>query len=250
MFILSPLVLALLSVSSAAAFFDEIVALKAELQVWEEAHAADFSDVVARLDDLTAPAFADVASNDWFNAYVSSLAEWGIVSGYKDASGNSTGEFRPANPVTIAEVLKMAMEAAKVEQGNCTSDPAHAEARGHWSQVYVVCGERMNMRLMSANAALELNRPAKRAEVVAIVHDAFGDEVLPVYSSFRDVAGHPFEADIATASLYGMVSGDKDGEGRQIGTFRPDASINRAEVTKIIYERIKREARETLATSM
>ena len=85
----------------AGAFFDEIVALQDELQVWEQANAADFSDVIEQLQDITGPVFRDVADNDWFNPYVASLAEWGIVSGFKDDRGRPTGEYRPGNQVTI-----------------------------------------------------------------------------------------------------------------------------------------------------
>lgn len=221
-----------------AQFFDEIVALQEELRVWEESNAADFSDVIEQLDDITGPVFRDVTNDDWFNPYVASLAEWGIISGFKDSNGRPTGEYRPGNNVTIAEVLKMAMEAAQINTDNCTNTPLHPQAVNHWARPYIACAEAMGVRLMDPRQPAELNRPARRAEVLTVLHDTFQDEVLPLYSSFSDTQGHRYEADIAYANLYGIVSGDTK-NGVETGTFRPDDSINRAEVSKIIYEKLK-----------
>ncbi len=234
------LTLFVLAVTTAGAqFFDEIVALQQELQVWEAANAADFSDVIAQLEDITGPVFRDVTEDDWYNPYVASLSEWGIVSGYKDARGRPTGEYRPGNRVTIAEVLKMSMKAAQVNELACTNTPLHPQASDHWARLYVACAENLGVRLLDPRLPADLNRHAKRAEVLTIIHDTFGDDVLPLYSSFVDTQGHRFEADIAYAYLYGIVSGDTSVEGVEVGTFRPDDAINRAETAKIIYEKLK-----------
>ncbi|TSC60844.1 MAG: Uncharacterized protein Greene041662_10 [Candidatus Peregrinibacteria bacterium Greene0416_62] len=226
------------------AFFDEVILLKQELQTWETTQAADFTAVVAQLDNITAPVFRDVPADAWFNPYISSLAEWGIVSGYRNAAGQLTGEFMPGNNVTIAEALKMAMIAAKVDLSACTAPPRHSEAANHWAKVYVVCAEQMGMRIFRASAP-SLNAPAKRAQVIAIINDAFGEDVLPLYSSFRDTAGNPWESDIAYAALMGIVSGDTDASGNPTGYFRPDENIVRAETAKVIYEKIKDEVKST-----
>ncbi|MEK7122694.1 MAG: S-layer homology domain-containing protein [Patescibacteria group bacterium] len=241
----SLLALAAVFVTTAGyAFFDEVILLKQELQAWETTQAADFTAVVAQLDDITAPVFRDVPSEAWFNAYVSSLAEWGIVSGYRDGAGQLTGEFKPGNNVTIAEALKMAMVAAKVDLSACTGEPKNAEAAKHWAKIYVSCAEASGMRLFKGNVP-SLNSPAKRAQVIAIINDAFGEEVLPLYSSFRDTAGNLWESDIAYAALLGIVSGDTDSNGNPTGYFRPDENIVRAETAKVIYEKIKDEVKAT-----
>lgn len=225
--------------SLVGAFYEEITLLKQELERWEEGNAADFSDVVARLDDFSSPVFRDVSSEDWYNPYVASLAEWGIISGYKNYQGAQTGEFRPGNPVTVAEVLKMAMEAAQVDVGTCVQEPLNPYAQNHWALNYVACAEEMGVRLLQPQMATRLDREARRAEVLSIVHDAFSIEVLPLYAHYSDTAGHPLEADIAYATLSGVVGGDTDSSGKSLGTFRPDDFINRAESAKVIYEELK-----------
>lgn len=235
---LAVLTIAAIFVSVSHAFFDEIEALQSELQVWQTTNAADFTEVLAQLDDITGPIFRDVQETDWFNPYVSSLAEWGIVSGYKDANGRLTGEFKPANNVTVAEALKMAMESAKTDRSACGLAPVnHAQAQGHWAREYVSCAEQRNVRLIVQG--IDLNKKATRAEILTIVHDVFGDRTIPIFSSFSDTAGHKYEQDIAYASLSGIVRGDTDASGAEKGTFRPDDSINRAETSKVIYERLK-----------
>lgn len=243
--IVAPVAALTVLVASANAFFDEIEELKEELQVWQTTHAADFSDIVEQLDDITGPVFSDVSSNDWYNAYVSSLAEWGIVSGYRDGKGKLTGDYVPGNSVTIAESLKMAMEAAQIDLSQCKQAAEHPQSINHWSEDYVACAEDMDMRMFRFTVSLD--RPARRAEVLAIVHDAFGDSVLPLYSSFSDTKGHLLEADVALATIRGIVSGDTDSEGNNLETFRPNDPINRAETAKIIYEKIKEQAREEAA---
>ncbi|PIR52984.1 hypothetical protein COU76_03720 [Candidatus Peregrinibacteria bacterium CG10_big_fil_rev_8_21_14_0_10_49_10] len=232
-------VTAVLFASVVGAFYDEISMLKEELEQWQENNSADFTDVVARLDDFSTPVFRDVNENQWFNPYVASLAEWEIVSGYKDASGNMTGEFKPGNSVTVAEVLKMAMKSAQIDETKCDGTALNPYAQHHWVLAYVTCAEQMGIRLLRPTVLTQLDRPARRAEVLSVIHDAFGTQVLPLYSNYSDTAGHPLEADIAFATINGIVSGDTDAMGNPTGTFRPDDPINRAEAAKIIYESLK-----------
>lgn len=228
-----------LVMGAAGAFFDEVVSLREELQVWEQANAADFEEVIAQLEDITGTVFSDVNDADWFNPYIASLAEWNIVSGLKDGSGRPTGEFKPGNQVTVAEVLKMSLEAAGVDTSQCPPLPAHPEAANHWSKQYVSCAESMGIRIFHPSIRASLNRPARRAEVVTVIHDAFDESVLPLYSNFSDTGGHVFEADVAMAAYNGIVSGDKDVSGVATGTFRPNEPIVRAEAAKVIYEQLK-----------
>ena len=240
--LLSLLALALLS-APAYAFLDEVAQLKEELQTYQTTHTtATFSDLVARLDDIAGPAFKDVTEGQWFHTYISAVADWGIVSGYTDERGNKTGMFGPANPVTIAEAMKMAFKAAKVDGKLCKPQVETAQAIGHWAERFIACAEQVNMRVLRKNA-IDINRPARRAEVLAIVDDAFGEHVPALYASFLDTEGHLYEADVAYAVVRGVVNGDTDAQGRSTGTFRPNGAINRAEIAKIIYEQLKARVR-------
>lgn len=229
----------------AFAFFDEIDVLRNELAAWETVNeSSDFTDILAQLEDMTGTVFTDVHEDDWFHVFVAALEDWDIISGYRDTKGKLTGEYKPSNSVTIAEVLKMSLNAADTNIETCSEPSFHPEAEGHWAKQYVACGEEMGMRVLSSQYLAALNRPATRAEVITMMHDAFHDSVPPIYSQFSDTSGHLFESDIAYASLLGIVTGDQDENGSQLGTFRPDDAINRAEVSKIVYETMKEAAKD------
>jgi len=53
--------------------------------------------------------FQDVTDNHWAKQYIENLVQEGVLSGYSD------GTFRPDNPVTRAELVKMALSAADIE---------------------------------------------------------------------------------------------------------------------------------------
>lgn len=235
-----------LLLAGAKAFLDEVSSLRAELVAWETSNTANFGNVMKGLDEIEGTVFSDVGQKDWFAPYVTSLAEWGVVSGLRDASGKSTGEYKPGRDVTIAEMLKMAMKSADVNMEECPATTTRVGA-GHWAVKYVSCAEQSHMRLLDPARKVNIDRPATRAEVLTIIHDAFGDKVPALYSNYKDTAGHALEPDIAYATLAGLVSGDTDSKGNAKGTFRPDGAINRAEAAKIVYERLKLDARGKMA---
>lgn len=224
----------------AAAFglLDDIGGMQADIDAWEEAGTADFSDVEARLNGVHTAVFSDVATTDWFAPYVATLAEWRIVSGYKDASGALTGAFRPGSPVTLGEMLKMALIAARIDTSACAA--ATGTGSEHWASGYARCAKAMRVRVNLDN----LDAPALRWEVITLLHDAFGDQPQTLYAGFADVRGHPAESDIAYAALRGIITGD-DGT----GAFRPNDRINRAEVSKILVQRIRFAVRRKVSES-
>lgn len=221
----------------ALGFFGAFTKLQEEIEAMEKSTPGNLDSVLKELEGATGAGFNDVASGDWFYRYVSSVARWGIVTGYKDSLGKPAGRFGPGNTVTVAEILKMALKAAQVDETTCTGEPKLRQASDHWAKAFVVCAEGKNVRLLKAHP--DLNRAASRAEVLSVIFDAFGDKVPPLFSSFKDTVDHPLESDIAYAAALKIVSGDKDRKGKPTGTFRPDAPVNRAEAAKIIYERLR-----------
>lgn len=221
----------------ANAFFEAFSTLSKELKAIEQSSPEALGDLLEQLDTTSSTKFSDVRSSDWFYRYVSSVARWGIVSGYKDSAGKPTGVFGPGNTVTVAEVLKMSLKAAQIDETLCVGSPGFAQAEKHWARSFVVCAQQRGVRLIQP--APDLNRPATRAEVVSVIFDAFGDQPPPLFAPFKDSVDHPLESDVAYAAALKMVSGDKDAAGNPLGTFRPDAAVVRAEAAKIIYERLR-----------
>lgn len=241
--LLSTLSISCLLLSVPAHAFLNIDRLEQELESIDEAEESGQSGLDALLQGLedvqeevpekkvANNSFNDVPSNAWFHKYVSYVAGRGIVGGYKDKTGKSTGRYGPGDAVTIAQMLKIAMEAAEINTDACKSLPRLTAARGHWAESYIACAENMNMRIIQGE--VDINRPALRGEVLGIVHDAFGIRPPTMQADFSDTNGHPYEKDIALAAVRGVVSGD-DGK----TTFRPNDGVNRAEAAKMVYQQL------------
>lgn len=169
--------------------------------------------------------FEDVrlAESEWYFEPVIEMKEEGIVSGYKDSSGELTGEFRPENNVTLGEVLKMTVEAAQLKITPVADETAHwAVQAGYFSTAQMLGLEQM---LDLSN----LNRSATREEVAVIVAAVFGLDTSAEYSGvFPDYNGN-FGKYIQAVYESGIFTGDGE-----TGNFNGSASINRAEISKVI----------------
>ena len=169
----------------------------------------------------------DVPKSQWFYSHVLALTELGIVSGYKDASGNPTGAYGPGDNVTREQALKIALGSAGVNEANCSGEAASQVSA--WARQYSVCANQMGFGIEGKN----LQEPASRAELLHYVLAAFAVNVPEGTPPFADSASHMYKNDIAYGYALEIVSGDKNADGTMKGTFRPDANVNRAETAKI-----------------
>jgi len=179
--------------------------------------------------------FSDVPENAWFAAYVRQSAEVGIVSGYKDTQGNLTGRYGPANNVTLAEALKIAVEGAGYDEAAYGS--VVESGVQHWSSTYVSVakGEKFDV---FHNRQFSLDAPATRAQVASVFASAFHVDTERVNAdAFSDVrAETEYAQPIGALQRDAVVSGDTDAQGNLTGMFRPHAFINRAEMAKMIVK--------------
>ncbi|MEK7563805.1 MAG: S-layer homology domain-containing protein, partial [Patescibacteria group bacterium] len=82
---------------------------------------------------------------------------------------------------------------------------------------------------------LDVNTPATRGAVIQTILEVMGFPITKTLSTYSDVpTNHPYSAAIALATFAGFVTGDTAPDGALLNRFRPDDSINRAEVAKII----------------
>jgi hypothetical protein len=158
----------------------------------------------------------------------------GIVSGYKDARGSLLGLYGPANPVTYGELAKMAVEASGQHVVLSSAVPRNRLASRHWSQQSIAAAEELRLSIFVPH--LDPDHPATRGEVMQTILEAFR---IPLRDEapnpFRDLRDTHLHADaIRTAAALGILSGDTDRKAKATGTVRPNDSVNRAEVAKII----------------
>lgn len=186
----------------------------------------------AETEHLSPLDFEDVDWNAWYGPYVGPILYWGIASGYRDAAGVALRRFGPGDTVTVAQLLKMGMRAARINTNTCPGAAAPV-AGEHWAMPYVRCAQGMNVRLFQKR--IEIDRPILRGEAIALLHDVFGAAVPPLPSAFDDTRTHPYRSDIAYASARQVISGPTDAAGRPTGRFLPNDTLNRAEAAKMLY---------------
>lgn len=176
----------------------------------------------------------DVPHFEWFAIFVKDVADRNLISGYRDEQGFPTGEFGPADNVTIEQLAKMAIQAAAVDTYLCTDDLKNETADGRWSEDFIRCAENEAWALYS-DGSVDVTRPATREEVVVTVLQAFGARIAPRSGTvFDDVSTSVrYGAAIETAANNGIVSGYTDERGNPTGLFGPKDAVNRAETAKI-----------------
>jgi hypothetical protein len=205
---------------------------KTTLELRKEQRTGDF--VTAEIGGKTV-VFHDVPLKEWFAPYVRTMAERGVVSGYQDAQGVPLGEFRPANPVSVEELAKIAVSITAGISSDCPAASRNATASGSWSTQFMACAEARNWVVYS-DGTVDAKRPALRGEVIMTVLQAYKKEANEATGTvFKDVpASIQFAAAIEKAHADGLVIGYTDSEGNANGTFGPSDPVTRAELAKIL----------------
>lgn len=179
--------------------------------------------------------FSDSFSDQWYAPYLRNVAELGILTGYRDASGSLTGKFGPNDPVTIEQVAKSVVSAIGVSPADCPQVPVNVTSSGSWSAPYVACAEKAQWSVYG-DGSVDAHRPATRVEVIATALQAF--KISPDNPSgtvFTDVpATMQYAAYIEKAAKDGIISGYTTADGNLTGTFGPNDTINRAAFSKML----------------
>ncbi len=176
----------------------------------------------------------DVPLSAWFSTYVYEVAKRGIIVGYRGTDGAPSGQFGPENPVTLAELAKIALAVAGLNADPAVSKIAHSSAAG-WNIPYIAAAESRDW-LAYLDPLVDVNRPATRGEVLATLLQALDIPLRwPKGTLFSDVTRRTLYASaIETAARDGIVSGTTASGVTMLPAFGPSASINRAEFSKII----------------
>lgn len=179
--------------------------------------------------------FEDVPIGQWFSSPISRALDAKVMSGYRDQEGNPTGTFGPSDPVTIAELAKIAHRLAGIDELKGNSEPENESARNSWFSPFVASAEQLGW-LVFLNRSVDPLRPATRAEVSATFLQALNVErKWPTGTMFTDVSRTiPYADCIETAAAAGLVSGRTDDAGAPMHVFAPFDPINRAEMAKMI----------------
>lgn len=153
--------------------------------------------------------FSDVAQDQWYYDYVNDLVNRGIINGYEDST------FRPNNDVTTGEALKMILLAS----GFAEPEPVES----HWARGYLDLA--LEFGILDSGDITDLDIPISRELMAKITANSLVLEPLYDTSAFTD-----------TDSLYATILSDHGlSEGYEDGTFRPEKSLTRAELSTIVW---------------
>ena len=166
--------------------------------------------------------YPDVADSHWAASYIERLTERGWLSGYPD------GTFRPENPLTYGEFIKMLVLA----QGG--KDPGQSfPPESHWALPYYLKGEVLGYIHEGRISHKALPHPISRRDMMVMASKALAQGPIPGHQQLRetlwDIA--PFDPDeyAMVLGLYrGIITGYPD------GTFRPEGGLTRAEATAVV----------------
>ena len=152
--------------------------------------------------DASPVLYKDVPLDAWYAPYVAYVIEENIATGYADAAGKLKGEFGVENPVTYAEILKMAYEAAGKDLPGGV--PRNNSAKGSWASAYVKLAEDDHLAVFTP--ALDVNTPATRGAVIQTILEVMGFVIGKTTSTFSDVpANHHYGPAIALGAFHGFV---------------------------------------------
>jgi len=178
----------------------------------------------------------DVPQSAWFATYIFDVTRRGVLSGYKDAAGSPTGEFGPGNPVTVAELVKIAHRLSGIsEESFSGKSPENVHALGQWFSPFIASAENRGWTLYK-DATIDPLRSVTRAEVMVTLLQVM-DVPLEWQKGdlFDDVTVRTrFASAVETAARDGVVEGLTDEKGVSLHTFNPEGPINRAELSKIL----------------
>ena len=174
--------------------------------------------------------FVDVDENAWYGLnqqkVIASVYEYGLMK------GNSGDTFNPAGKITVAEAITIA---ARLHATYITGDSAYFKeydpSYGAWYQVYVDYA--LATGIIKYGDFTDYSQPATRAEMASIFSRSLPEsEFAPrnAVGILPDVTSSTPHRD-AIIMLYkaGVLIGSDDH-----GTFRPAATITRAESAAII----------------
>lgn len=169
-------------------------------------------------------AFSDVQEGFWAESYIMELACRGIVSGYSD------GTFRPQNPTTRGQLVKMVV----LSQGWQLLRPQRATFTdirpGHTFYSYIETAVSHGIISGYANKTFRSYENVTRAQVAKILAlaQAWGSPVGPTVSLCDIPRSHWAWSYVQSAIEREVFTGYGD------GCFYPDAYATRAQLAKVL----------------
>jgi hypothetical protein len=160
------------------------------------------------------------------------------IDGYKNSLGELLHLFKPMDPITRAEFVKMIVQCKDGALPVVGSKPFPDVATGHWAAQYIAKAKELGWTNGYANGTFQPDRNINRVEALKIIllsHFAPSSFTVGTMDFKDTVHGAWYEKYVAFALLKEIMSGYVDGSGVATGYFGPMNNLLRGEAAKLIY---------------
>lgn len=193
-----------------------------------------FNNVQQPDNDADPPVFSDVDGH-WASSPIKEAVDRGFVNGYPD------GSFKPNNPITRAEFLKMLLSALEIDPGQSRGPVSFNDIADHWVAGYVQEGILQGIITVDEyGSSFQPDRNITRLEIATQAVRALDGKGQPSIDAgnlppFADTTQLDDDAKqyIATAAHLGILKGYPD------GTVKPQHFATRAEAVTIVLRMLE-----------
>jgi hypothetical protein len=169
--------------------------------------------------------FNDLPANHWAVSQIEEMSNKGILKGYPDQS------FKPENPITYGEYIKMATIILDgVDAGNGSGK--------NWALKYYKKGTENGIYSEYDIPNAKLSWQITRGDMALIISGLLENKTV---ENFDLIESRIVDIDEKTKHEYEIIKACSAGvlEGYPDGTFRPDATLTRAEAAVSLFRIIK-----------
>jgi hypothetical protein len=187
----------------------------------------------SRVNTYQTGTFTDIASSDWYAAYVQAAYEYGLID------GKTPQTFEPDSTLTIAEAVKLGAMLRSIyytgSAGFSNGEPWYLPYTDYALEFGIVDGE-----------YADYNAAVTRSEFALILSRAFPAEALAARNTVEAGAipdvpvGTPYSDAVYTLYRAGILTGD------ETGAFLPNDTIKRAEAAAIVVRMVNASFRRDL----
>lgn len=165
--------------------------------------------------------FSDVSDNHWASEAIQFLSNKKWISGYED------GTFRPDAKITRAEYTKLILTVFGIEAvGSESFDDVDSAA---WYATFVASAQKHGIIMGNGNYFYPENNLSRQDAAVIICRIIKKSSEDSLVFTDREAVADYAKASVSYLSSKQIINGYED------GTFRPEGSISRAEIAKILY---------------
>ncbi len=135
----------------------------------------------------TSSSYSDVARGDWYNTYVATLENAGVI-----VDTRTNGKFRPNDAITRAELASMIAQFAGLESASAAK--FNDVGSRYWAAAEIAIAAKMGWINGYPDGSFRPDRNVTRAELMAMVNRALGrtpkseDDLLSGMKTWRDNA--------------------------------------------------------------